>query len=357
MQSRSQQTLGANFEVLSAGAEKALRAGCDVDLLNQGACVGDDVCVGCDLPGANAVLPQQDNRFPNNELRCEGNRTCSQNVSSATFKFASPGQVMVCIGDVTCTDVWKVSNVGAACCSSANDGDTCSNSSFNLTANDALCQNDVCCDGTRVCTNSTMDDVESLLCRGLLACSDSQVILEQDLYCNATSESNPSSSGSTCTNSSFTFVANDTHVVDCLGDFVCEDSTFSFNENSAISFECDSEAAGTGGGQGACNEATINLAPGTQLEHHYHGYDEDQDDLPRNRRNRRNRLLGGDWTHLFPSPKSGDPFAVFKTFQEELSKMADACDAYNDASANRPFPECFPMYVNNPRLLELSVSL
>lgn len=69
------------------------------------------------------------------------------------------------------------------------------------------------------------------------------------------------------------------------------------------------------------------------------------------------RLLGGDWTHLFPSPKSGDPFAVFKTFQEELSKMADACDAYNDASANRPFPECFPMYVNNPRLLELSVSL
>jgi len=250
MQSRSQQTLGANFEVLSAGAEKALRAGCDVDLLNQGACVGDDVCVGCDLPGANAVLPQQDNRFPNNELRCECNRTCSQNVSSATFKFASPGQVMVCIGDVTCTDVWKVSNVGAACCSSANDGDTCSNSSFNLTANDALCQNDVCCDGTRVCTNSTMDDVESLLCRGLLACSDSQVILEQDLYCNATSESNPSSSGSTCTNSSFTFVANDTHVVDCLGDFVCEDSTFSFNENSAISFECDSEAAGTGGGAG-----------------------------------------------------------------------------------------------------------
>jgi hypothetical protein len=30
------------------------------------------------------------------------------------------------------------------------------------------------------------------------------------------------------------------------------------------------------------------------------------------------RLLGGDWTHLFPSPKSGDPFAVFKTFQAEF---------------------------------------
>ena len=254
MQSRSQQTLGADRvdrEVLSQGFEKALRAGCDVNLLNAGACIGDDVCVGCDLQAGNAILPNNAQRFPNNELRCQGNRTCSQNVTSDTFKFGEAGQIMVCIGDVTCTDIWKVSNVGAVCCSSANDGDTCSNSSFNLTVNDVLCQNDVCCDGTRVCTNSTMLDVESLLCRGLLACSDSQVTLEQDLYCNATSESNPASSGSTCTDSTFTFVTNDTHVVDCLGDFVCANSNFSFNENSAISFECDSEAPGTGGGGGA----------------------------------------------------------------------------------------------------------
>ena len=27
------------------------------------------------------------------------------------------------------------------------------------------------------------------------------------------------------------------------------------------------------------------------------------------------RLLGGDWTHLFPSPKTGDPKGIFKTFQ------------------------------------------
>lgn len=268
MQSRSQQTLGADrvdLEVLSQGAEKALKADCNLTMLNDGACIGDDVCVGCDLPGAQGILPQTELFFPNRELRCEGNRTCSQVVGSP-FTFASAGQAMVCIGDATCTDVWFVSNVGAVCCASANDGDTCSNSSFSLTVNDVICQNDVCCDGTRVCTNSTMSDVESLLCRGLLACSDSQVILEQDLYCNATSESNPSSSGSTCSDSTFTFVVNDTHVVDCLGDFVCENSTFSFNENSAISFECDSQAPGTGGGQGACNDATINLAPGACMD-------------------------------------------------------------------------------------------
>jgi len=69
------------------------------------------------------------------------------------------------------------------------------------------------------------------------------------------------------------------------------------------------------------------------------------------------KLLGGDWTHLFPSPKTGDPKGIFKTFQEELLKMADDCDAYNASATTRPFPECFPMYVNNPRLLELSVSL
>ena len=237
-----------DLEVLNAGAGKALKAGCDVTLLNLGACIGNEVCVGCELIAPANDLPQAQLRFPAGELRCEGDRTCSQNVSSDPFNFRSAGQVMVCIGDETCKDIWRITNVGAVCCSSANDGDTCSNSTFNLTADDMLCQNDVCCDGTRVCTNSTMDEVESLLCRGLLACSDSTVILQQDLYCNATSESNPSSSGSTCTDSSFTFEVNDTHVVDCLGDFVCEDSNFTFNSGSSVSFECDSEAAGTGGG-------------------------------------------------------------------------------------------------------------
>lgn len=268
MQSRSQ-TLGADrmdLEVLNAGAGKALKAGCDVTLLNLGACIGNEVCVGCELIAPANDLPQAQLRFPAGELRCEGDRTCSQNVSSDPFNFRSAGQVMVCIGDETCKDIWRITNVGAVCCSSANDGDTCSNSTFNLTADDMLCQNDVCCDGTRVCTNSTMDEVESLLCRGLLACSDSTVILQQDLYCNATSESNPSSSGSTCTDSSFTFEVNDTHVVDCLGDFVCEDSNFTFNSGSSVSFECDSEAAGTGGGQGACNTATINLAAGVCMD-------------------------------------------------------------------------------------------
>ena len=251
MQARSQEVLGADRvdEILSAGAQKALRATCDVSMLNAGACIGNDVCADCFLQGSLVALPNSgDPRFPNNELRCEGNRTCSQNASSPAFEFRETGQVMVCIGDVTCTDVWRFSNLGAVCCSSANDGNTCSNSSFTLTPDDALCQNDVCCDGTRVCTNSTMDEVESLLCRGLLACSDSEVILEQDLYCNATSESNPLSSGSTCTDSIFSFVVNETHVVDCLGDNVCEGSVFNFQDNQLISFECDSEASGTGGG-------------------------------------------------------------------------------------------------------------
>ena len=71
MQSRSQQTLGADrvdLEILSQGAEKALRAGCNVTDLNNGACIGDDVCVGCNLPGAQGVLPQTEDFFPNREF-------------------------------------------------------------------------------------------------------------------------------------------------------------------------------------------------------------------------------------------------------------------------------------------------
>mmetsp|Transcript_9132 Transcript_9132/g.21941 ORF Transcript_9132/g.21941 Transcript_9132/m.21941 type:complete len:642 (+) Transcript_9132:17-1942(+) len=73
------------------------------------------------------------------------------------------------------------------------------------------------------------------------------------------------------------------------------------------------------------------------------------------------QLLGGDFTHLFPTPPAAcagsNPKAVFQRFQDELHSMADECDAYNAASASRKFPENFPMYVNNPRVLEVSVSL
>jgi len=72
------------------------------------------------------------------------------------------------------------------------------------------------------------------------------------------------------------------------------------------------------------------------------------------------KLLDDDWTHLFPTPPANsgkNPTAAFQKFQEELRVMADECDAYNAASSSRPFPENFPMYVNNPRILEVSVSL
>ncbi|CAK9104802.1 unnamed protein product [Durusdinium trenchii] len=73
--------------------------------------------------------------------------------------------------------------------------------------------------------------------------------------------------------------------------------------------------------------------------------------------NKKMPKLLDDWTHLFPPPISGDPKAVFQKFQDELVAMASSCDAYNAASSTRPYPECFPMYVNNPKLLEVSVSL
>jgi len=70
------------------------------------------------------------------------------------------------------------------------------------------------------------------------------------------------------------------------------------------------------------------------------------------------RLLGSDWTHLFPpATGSSSPSAVFTEFQQALQTFSEEVDAYNAAASSRPFPECFPMYVFNPRLLETSVSV
>lgn len=69
------------------------------------------------------------------------------------------------------------------------------------------------------------------------------------------------------------------------------------------------------------------------------------------------------WAHLFPEPKSAPKPGVktaaqsFAAFQEELLIMSKQCDAYNEQAASRPFPECFPLYVLNPRLLETSISV
>ena len=68
---------------------------------------------------------------------------------------------------------------------------------------------------------------------------------------------------------------------------------------------------------------------------------------------------GTDWTHLFPKATvaNKDPTVAFQTFQKNLIAMADKCDKYNETASTRAFPECFPMYTQNPRLLECSLSV
>lgn len=75
------------------------------------------------------------------------------------------------------------------------------------------------------------------------------------------------------------------------------------------------------------------------------------------------RLLGGNWTHLFPPPRlKPSPHAKtaeksFHDFQDALQARAAEAEAYNAASTTRPFPECFPLYVMNPKNMESSVSV
>ena len=75
------------------------------------------------------------------------------------------------------------------------------------------------------------------------------------------------------------------------------------------------------------------------------------------------KLMGDHWTHLFPevlSPTPGaskSPKDSYKSFQEDLAAMAARCDHYNEDAADRPFPECFPLYTTNPKYLDTSISV
>mmetsp|Transcript_85947 Transcript_85947/g.152267 ORF Transcript_85947/g.152267 Transcript_85947/m.152267 type:complete len:657 (-) Transcript_85947:175-2145(-) len=73
------------------------------------------------------------------------------------------------------------------------------------------------------------------------------------------------------------------------------------------------------------------------------------------------KLMNEDWSFLFPKPTSSSgaktPELAFKSFQAALQAMSKKCDAYNDAASSRSYPECFPMYVLNPKLLETSISV
>mmetsp|Transcript_76798 Transcript_76798/g.183983 ORF Transcript_76798/g.183983 Transcript_76798/m.183983 type:complete len:652 (-) Transcript_76798:75-2030(-) len=72
------------------------------------------------------------------------------------------------------------------------------------------------------------------------------------------------------------------------------------------------------------------------------------------------KLLGEDWSFLFPEPwvpSAQTPKSVFQGFQSELLAMAERCDKYNELAPTRAFPDCFPVYTCNPRVLETSVSV
>jgi len=74
------------------------------------------------------------------------------------------------------------------------------------------------------------------------------------------------------------------------------------------------------------------------------------------------KLLGSDWTHLFPPrpdarPGVLTPVQVFRRFQSELTELSMEIDKRNASASSRPFPDNFPLYVYNPRLLETSISV
>lgn len=78
------------------------------------------------------------------------------------------------------------------------------------------------------------------------------------------------------------------------------------------------------------------------------------------------QLLNSDWTHLFEdilkpagSGKPGvpNPIEAFTKWQEKLNRFSDQCKTYNAEASTRPFPECFPLYVCDPEVLETSISV
>lgn len=68
-------------------------------------------------------------------------------------------------------------------------------------------------------------------------------------------------------------------------------------------------------------------------------------------------LLGNDWAHLFTDAKvpGKNVKQIFDTFQKDLLEMSKKCDKYDQEAPHRNFPECFPMYVTNPKNLECSI--
>mmetsp|Transcript_17274 Transcript_17274/g.51813 ORF Transcript_17274/g.51813 Transcript_17274/m.51813 type:complete len:684 (-) Transcript_17274:25-2076(-) len=74
-------------------------------------------------------------------------------------------------------------------------------------------------------------------------------------------------------------------------------------------------------------------------------------------------LLGADWTHLFPARRGpamdgrASPGDAFASFQAGLEALSEEVGRHNAECHARPFPECFPIYVVDPKVLETSVSV
>mmetsp|Transcript_99213 Transcript_99213/g.286248 ORF Transcript_99213/g.286248 Transcript_99213/m.286248 type:complete len:674 (+) Transcript_99213:82-2103(+) len=94
------------------------------------------------------------------------------------------------------------------------------------------------------------------------------------------------------------------------------------------------------------------------------------------------KLLGADWSHLFPDPSASPkeepepqapqcfgsitqrspvmpkkPVKALAEFQAALRQLSEEAEAYNKAAKSRSFPECFPLYVLDPRHMETSAAV
>ena len=65
-----------------------------------------------------------------------------------------------------------------------------------------------------------------------------------------------------------------------------------------------------------------------------------------------------DWSHLFDGiPAELGLKRCYTAFQTDLAALATEFDGYNRAAPTRPFPNCWGLWTNQPRLLEVSVNL
>ena len=156
--------------------------------ISQGNCIGKDACNQCRPPGGNSILPDNGNPFPNGFLNCEGEAACVGMLVPDVYTYASSTDYLVCNGLGACKGQWNIDNLGSACCftDSAN-GQVCNDAArLNLnTDGQSLCTNDICCDCPQECCyESEFTGVNSLSCRGGSSCTQSNIQLDRNLFCN-----------------------------------------------------------------------------------------------------------------------------------------------------------------------------